>query len=131
MAAALSGRPFSIVGPVTHGDARGRTIGFPTANIPLGRHLEPARGVYAVRATLPDGRVVPGVANLGRRPTLGGDPISRLEAHLFDLAEDLYGQELRVALVAFIREERKFPDFPALVAQIQADAATARKLLKG
>ncbi|WP_431302370.1 bifunctional riboflavin kinase/FAD synthetase [Sediminicoccus sp. BL-A-41-H5] len=130
-AAALLGRPFSIVGPVTHGDARGRTIGFPTANIPLGRHLEPARGVYAVRATLPDGRVVPGVANLGRRPTLGGDPISRLEAHLFDLAEDLYGQELRVALVAFIREERKFPDFPALVAQIQADAATARKLLKG
>jgi riboflavin kinase/FMN adenylyltransferase len=128
-AAALLGRPFAIVGPVTHGDARGRTIGFPTANIPLGRHLEPARGVYAVRATLPDGRVVPGVANLGRRPTLGGDPISRLEAHLFDLAEDLYGQELRVALVAFIREERKFPDFPALVAQIQADAATARRML--
>ncbi|WPB87223.1 bifunctional riboflavin kinase/FAD synthetase [Sediminicoccus rosea] len=128
-AAALLGRPFSIVGPVTHGDARGRTIGFPTANIPLGRHLEPARGVYAVRATLPDGRVVPGVANLGRRPTLGGDPVSRLEAHLFDLAEDLYGQELRVALTAFIREERKFPDFPALVAQIRADAATARKLL--
>ena len=128
-AAALLGRGFAIVGPVTHGDARGRTIGFPTANIPLGRHLEPARGVYAVRATLPDGRVVPGVANLGRRPTLGGDPVSRLEAHLFDLAEDLYGQELSVALVAFIREERKFPDFPALVAQIQADAAVARRML--
>jgi riboflavin kinase/FMN adenylyltransferase len=128
-AAALLGRPFSIVGPVTHGDARGRTIGFPTANIPLGRHLEPARGVYAVRATLPDGRVVPGVANLGRRPTLGGDPISRLEAHLFDLAEDLYGQELSVALVAFIREERKFADFPALVTQIKADANTARGML--
>lgn len=128
-AAALLGRDFAIVGPVTHGDARGRTIGFPTANIPLGRHLEAARGVYAVRATLPDGRVVPGVANLGRRPTLGGDPVSRLEAHLFDLAEDLYGQELSVALIAFIREERKFPDFPALVAQIQADAATARQLL--
>lgn len=128
-AAALLGRSFAIAGPVTHGDARGRTIGFPTANIPLGRHLEPARGVYAVRATLPDGRVVPGVANLGRRPTLGGDPISRLEAHLFDLAEDLYGQELSVALVAFIREERKFPDFPALVTQIKADATTARVLL--
>lgn len=128
-AAALLGRPFAIVGPVTHGDARGRTIGFPTANIPLGRHLEPARGVYAVRATLPDGRVVPGVANLGRRPTLGGDPISRLEAHLFDLAEDLYGRELSVALIAFIREERKFADFPALVAQIKTDAATARGLL--
>jgi riboflavin kinase / FMN adenylyltransferase len=128
-AAALLGRPFAITGPVTHGDARGRTIGFPTANIPLGRHLEAARGVYAVRATLPDGRGVPGVANLGRRPTLGGDPISRLEAHLFDFAEDLYGQEVSVALIAFIREERKFADFPALVAQIKADAATARGLL--
>jgi riboflavin kinase/FMN adenylyltransferase len=128
-AAALLGRSFAITGPVTHGDARGRTIGFPTANIPLGRHLEAARGVYAVRATLPDGRVVPGVANLGRRPTLGGDPISRLEAHLFDFAGDLYGQEVSVSLLAFIREERKFPDFPALVAQIQADAATARGLL--
>ncbi|MBX9749020.1 MAG: bifunctional riboflavin kinase/FAD synthetase [Roseococcus sp.] len=128
-AAALLGRSFAITGPVTHGDARGRTIGFPTANIPLGRHLEPARGVYAVRATLPDGRVVPGVANLGRRPTLGGDPISRLEAHLFDMAEDLYGQEVSVALIAFIREERKFADFPALVTQIKTDAATARALL--
>lgn len=128
-AAALLGRSFAIAGPVTHGDARGRTIGFPTANIPLGRHLEPARGVYAVRARLPDGRVVPGVANLGRRPTLGGDPISRLEAHLFDLAEDLYGQELSVALVAFLREERKFADFPTLVTQIKADAEQARALL--
>lgn len=128
-AAALLGRPFAVVGPVTHGDARGRTIGFPTANIPLGRHLEAARGVYAVQATMPDGRVVPGVANLGRRPTLGGDPISRLEAHLFDFAEDLYGQELSVALVAFLREERKFDGFPALVAQIRTDAEAARRLL--
>lgn len=128
-AAAMLGRPFAITGPVTHGDARGRTIGFPTANIPLGRHLEAARGVYAVRASLPDGRVVPGVANLGRRPTLGGDPISRLEAHLFDFTEDLYGQEVSVALIAFIREERKFPDFPTLVGQIKADATTARGLL--
>jgi riboflavin kinase/FMN adenylyltransferase len=128
-AAVMLGRDFAITGPVTHGDARGRTIGFPTANIPLGRHLEPARGVYAVRATLSDGRVVKGVANLGRRPTLGGDPISRLEAHLFDFAGDLYGQELSVALAHFLREERKFPDFPALVAQIKADAAEARTLL--
>jgi riboflavin kinase/FMN adenylyltransferase len=128
-AAALLGRGFSIVGPVTHGDARGRTIGFPTANIPLGRHLEPARGVYAVRAALADGRVVPGVANLGRRPTLGGDLVSRLEAHLFDFAEDLYGQEVSVTLLRFLREERKFADFPALSAQIRADAAEARRVL--
>jgi riboflavin kinase/FMN adenylyltransferase len=128
-AASLLGRDWAITGPVTHGDARGRTIGFPTANIPLGRHLEPARGVYAVRAGLPDGRVVAGVANLGRRPTLGGDPVSRLEAHLFDFAGDLYGQELEVALVAFLREERKFSDFAALTAQIAADAAAARRVL--
>ena len=128
-AAALLGRDFAITGPVMHGDARGRTIGFPTANIPLGRHLEPARGVYAVRATLADGQVVPGVANLGRRPTLGGDPASRLEAHLFDFADDLYGQEVSVALIAFLREERKYPDFAALVAQIKADATAARRLL--
>jgi riboflavin kinase/FMN adenylyltransferase len=128
-AAAMLGRPWAIRGPVTHGDARGRTIGFPTANIPLGRHVEPARGVYAVRATLPDGQVVAGVANLGRRPTLGGDPVSRLEAHLLDFAGDLYGQELDVALVAFLREERKFGDFAALTAQIAADAAAARGIL--
>ncbi|WP_424814444.1 riboflavin biosynthesis protein RibF [Roseococcus sp. YIM B11640] len=128
-AAAMLGRDFAIVGPVTHGDARGRTIGFPTANIPLGRHLEPARGVYAVRATLPDGRVVQGVANLGRRPTLGGDPVSRLEAHLFDFEGDLYGQELSVALVHFIREERKFGSFDELKGQIVADAGEARRLL--
>jgi len=73
-AAALLGRPWAIAGEVRHGDARGRTLGFPTANIPLGRHLEPARGVYAVRARLPDGREVPGVANLGRRRPSGAIP---------------------------------------------------------
>ncbi|RVT89642.1 bifunctional riboflavin kinase/FAD synthetase [Rhodovarius crocodyli] len=128
-AAALLGRPWSVTGPVTHGDARGRTIGFPTANVPLGRHLEPARGVYAVRVRLADGRVVPGVANIGRRPTLGGDPVSRIEAHLFDFAGDLYGQEVEVALHGFIREERRFPDFAALTAQIASDAQTARGML--
>lgn len=128
-AALLLGRPFAITGIVSHGDKRGRTIGFPTANIPLGRHLEPARGVYAVRATLADGRVVPGVANLGRRPTAGGDPVSRLEAHLFDFAGDLYGQEASVALEHFIRAERRFEGFDALKAQIALDAAQARAAL--
>ncbi len=128
-AALLLGRPFAITGTVSHGDKRGRTIGFPTANIPLGRHLEPARGVYAVRATLADGRVVPGVANLGRRPTAGGDAVSRLEAHLFDFSGDLYGQEASVALERFLREERKFESFEALKAQIAVDAAAARAAL--
>lgn len=128
-AAALLGRPFEIVGEVQHGDARGRTLGFPTANVALGRHIEPARGVYAVRGRLASGLVVPGVANLGRRPTLGGDPVSRLEAHLFDFDGDLYGQEIAVALVAFIREEKRFAGLDELRAQIAADAAAARALL--
>lgn len=128
-AAAMLGRPWAIAGEVRHGDARGRTLGWPTANIPLGRHLEPARGVYAVRARLPDGREVPGVANLGRRPTLGGDPESRLEAHLFEFSGDLYELELEVALLAYLREERRFAGLDELRAQIAVDASAARRVL--
>ena len=129
-AAALLGRPWTIRGTVEHGDARGRTIGFPTANVPLGRHLEPARGVYAVRVQLADGRCVPGVANIGRRPTLGVAPKSRVEAHLFDFSDDLYGQEVGVSLLAFLREERKFPSFEALRQQIAKDAQQAREIVR-
>jgi riboflavin kinase/FMN adenylyltransferase len=128
-ATALLGRPWAILGPVTHGDKRGRTIGFPTANVPLGRHLEPARGVYAVTVRLPDGSVHPGVANIGRRPTVNAGPESRLEVNLFDFAGDLYGAEIAVALHAFLRGERRFPGIDALRAQIAADAAEARALL--
>ena len=117
------------MGEVQHGDARGRTIGFPTANIPLGRHLEPARGVYAVTARLPDGAVRHGVANIGRRPTVSAGTESRLEVHLFDFAADLYGAELAVALHAFLRAERRFAGLDALRAQIALDAAAARDLL--
>ncbi len=126
-AAALLGRPYSIRGEVMHGDARGRTVGFPTANIPLGRHLEPARGVYAVTARLGVAEVK-GVANIGLRPSFGGTE-TRLEAHFFDFSADLYGQELTVALHHFLREERKFERFDALKEQITADAAAARALL--
>jgi len=129
-AAALLGRPHSIRGEVVHGDARGRTIGFPTANIQLGQHLEPARGVYAITARLPDGQVVKGVANIGQRPTVGGTE-SRVEAHLFDFAGDLYGGEVSVALHSFIRAEKKFDSFGALKEQILRDAAAARALLDG
>ncbi len=123
------GRPWAVRGTVTHGDARGRTIGFPTANVPLGRHLEPARGVYAVTARLSDGVEVPGVANIGRRPTVAEGAISRVEAHLFDWAGDLYGQEVAVALHGFLRAERKFGSFDELRGQIVADAAQARAML--
>ena len=128
-AAALLGRPWSIAGAVAHGDKRGRTLGFPTANVALGRHLEPARGVYAVQVTLPDGSAHPGVANIGRRPTVNAGTESRLEAHLFDYAGDLYGQTVAVALLAFLRDERRFDGLEALKAQIAVDSADARRLL--
>ncbi|MBV8702115.1 MAG: bifunctional riboflavin kinase/FAD synthetase [Acetobacteraceae bacterium] len=128
-AAEVLGRPWAIRGEVAHGDQRGRTIGFPTANIALGRHLEPARGVYAVRVRLPDGETRPGVANIGRRPTVNAGPESRLEAHIFDLAADLYGAELSVALHHYIRPEVRFAGLDQLRAQIAEDAAEARRLL--
>jgi riboflavin kinase / FMN adenylyltransferase len=133
-AAALLGRFWEIDGRVQTGDRRGRTIGFPTANLGIGDFLRPAFGVYAVRVSGdgPDdplaGGTADGVANLGLRPTVGGlEP--RLEAHLFDTATDLYGRHLRVALVEYIRPEVKFPGLDALKAQIAKDAAEARAIL--
>jgi riboflavin kinase/FMN adenylyltransferase len=129
-AARILGRPYAIDGRVRRGDARGRTIGFPTANIALGPYLPPAFGVYAVRVEGAEpGRALPGVANLGVRPTVGGDPAPRLEVHLFDFTGDLYGKRLTVSLVDFLRPERKFDGLDALKAQIAADAAKARTLL--
>jgi riboflavin kinase/FMN adenylyltransferase len=133
-AAALLGRFWEIDGRVSAGDRRGRTIGFPTANLGLDDYLHPAFGVYAVRVRGdgPDdpfaGRTIDGVANLGLRPTVGG-LVPRLEAHLFDIDADLYGRHLRVALVDFIRPERKFAGLDALKAQIAEDAAQARSIL--
>src|SRR5271156_6111683 len=123
------GRPWAIRGEVAHGDKRGRTIGFPTANVALGRHLEPARGVYAVMVRMADGSVHQGVANIGRRPTVNAGPESRLEVNIFDFAADLYDTEITVSLHSYIREERKFAGLDALKAQIAADAAEARRLL--
>jgi riboflavin kinase/FMN adenylyltransferase len=125
-AASLLGRDTVVRGVVVPGDARGRTIVFPSANIALGRHIEPARGVYAVSALFPDGILRPGVANIGRRPTVADGAIARLEAHWFDFDGDLYGATLSVALHHFIREERKFESFEALRGQITRDADAAR-----
>jgi riboflavin kinase / FMN adenylyltransferase len=133
-AAAQLGRFWEIDGRVALGDQRGRTIGFPTANLGLGEYLRPAFGVYAVRVSGdgPDdplgGRTIDGVANLGLRPTVG-TLVPRLEAHLFDIDTDLYGRHLRVALVDFIRPERKFAGFAELKEQIAADARRAREIL--
>jgi riboflavin kinase/FMN adenylyltransferase len=129
IATAALGRPWTLRGPVTHGDKRGRTIGFPTANIPLGRHLEPARGVYAIEVRLPDGSRHGGVANIGRRPTIADGLQSRVEAHIFDYDGDLYDQEIGVSLLSFLRAEQKFADFAELRAQIERDAQAARDAL--
>lgn len=130
-AAVALDRPWEIEGRVEHGDKRGRQLGFPTANVALGDYLEPRFGVYAVRAAIDDGeapRWIDGVANLGRRPTVGGTRV-QLEVHLFDYQGDLYGKHLRVAFLGFIRPEMKFNGLDQLKAQIAADSATSRKML--
>ena len=126
-AAELLGHPWEIEGVVEQGDQRDRTIGFPTANVALGEHLRPRFGVYAVRA-LVDGKWLNGVANLGKRPTVGKLQ-ENFEVHLFDFAGDLYGKTLRVQLVDFIRPEMKFAGLDQLKAQIAADGQAARTLL--
>jgi riboflavin kinase/FMN adenylyltransferase len=121
-------RDFAIEGVVQRGDARGRELGFPTANLTLGDYQRPRYGVYAVRVTLDDGTEHPGVANLGVRPTFQ-PPQELLEAYLFGFDGDLYGRRIEVALHAYIREERKFGDLDGLVAQMREDEAAARRLL--
>jgi riboflavin kinase/FMN adenylyltransferase len=121
-------RPYAIEGVVQRGDARGREFGYPTANLQLGDYLRPKYGIYAVRVTLDDGSEHPGVASLGVRPTFD-PPQELLEAHLFDFDGDLYGRTIEVALHAYIREEKKFDDVEALVAQMRDDEAAARKLV--
>lgn len=138
------GSPWEVEGEVAHGDARGRQLGFPTANIALGPHLRPAAGVYAVRVGIPERESAPGdpvpsdpaagvtwhpgVANIGTRPTVDGTDL-RLEAHLFDFAGDLYGRVLRVALVEFLRPETRFDGLDKLIAQIEIDCRQAREVL--
>ncbi len=121
-------RDFAIEGVVQRGDARGRELGFPTANVTLGDYQRPRYGVYAVRVTLDDGTEHPGVANLGVRPTFQ-PPQELLEAYLFGFEGDLYGRRIEVALHAYIREERKFGDLDGLVAQMREDEAAARRVL--
>ncbi len=121
-------RAFAIQGTVIHGDKRGRDLGWPTANMDLGKYLRPKYGIYAVRVTLDDGTEHAGVANLGVRPTFD-PPTELMEAVLFDFDGDLYGRTIEVALHAYLREEMKFDSLDALKAQMDADAAEARRLL--
>jgi len=123
----MLGRPFAIHGRVVHGEKKGRTIGFPTANVMLKRQKTPIHGVFAVRVDV-DGQHFNGVANIGTRPTVNGVR-NQLEVHIFDLSSDLYGKPITVFPMAKIRDEIKFESFDALKDQIQADAAKARLLL--
>ena len=128
-AARLLTRPFAIRGVVEHGDKRGRTIGYPTANMALETYLRPRYGIYAVTGrVLATGEVLKGAANLGVRPQFS-PPKELLEPHFFDFAGDLYGQEIEVAFHHFLRPEARFDNLDALVAQMDADCARARELL--
>ncbi|HJS46340.1 MAG TPA: bifunctional riboflavin kinase/FAD synthetase [Rhizomicrobium sp.] len=131
-AARLLGHAWAVEARVEHGDARGRKMGFPTANMHLGHCLAPAFGVYAVRVAILDGDKVvsrhDGVANFGIRPMYQVD-VPLLETHLFDFDGDLYGKYLSVELIRYIRPEAKFPSQEALIAQIAADAVKAREIL--
>jgi riboflavin kinase/FMN adenylyltransferase len=124
----LLSRDYAIDGVVQKGDARGRELGYPTANLVLGDYQRPRYGIYAVRAILDGGSEHPGVANLGIRPTFD-PPQELLETHLLDYSGDLYGRRMEVALHAFIRPEQKFESIDALVAEMRNDEAAARKLL--
>ena len=131
-AARLLGHPWSVEARVEHGDARGREMGFPTANMHLGHCLAPAYGVYAVRVAILEGDHAvarhDGVANFGIRPMYQVN-VPLLETHLFDFDGDLYGKYLSVEMIRYIRPEAKFPSLADLIAQIGADAAQARAIL--
>jgi riboflavin kinase/FMN adenylyltransferase len=127
-AAKILGRPFAIEGVVVEGQHLGRKLGYPTANVFLGDYVRPRLGSYATRTRLADGRVVPGVANIGQNPTTGLVD-ARLEVWLFDFDEDLYGQTIETELVAFLRPEAKFDSLDELIRQIGADAAAAKAIL--
>ncbi|HKK06500.1 MAG TPA: bifunctional riboflavin kinase/FAD synthetase [Gammaproteobacteria bacterium] len=122
----LLGRAYRMAGRVAHGDQRGRSIGFPTANIHLHRKASPVQGVYAVEMFGLAGEPIPGVANVGNRPTVDGTR-TLLEVHLFDFDRDIYGQHVQVSFVHKLRDEIRFESFEALKTQIELDAQRARE----
>jgi riboflavin kinase / FMN adenylyltransferase len=125
-AGALMGHPYYIDGAVVEGQGRGRTIGFPTANLRTDNELIPPHGVYATTLTI-DGIVRASVTNIGTRPTFG-ESDTAIETHVLNFDGDLYGKLVRLAFVQRIRDERRFPDVEALRAQIQGDLSRAERL---
>lgn len=125
----LLGRHYALKGEVVHGAHRGRLIGFPTANIdPDGPYVIPANGVYAVRLEWA-GKSYCGVMNIGTKPTFENEAKRTLEAHLFDFDATIYGETVKVELIAYIRPEQKFASVDDLIAQIRRDAEEAKQLL--
>ncbi len=123
----LLGRPYRMSGRVAHGDKRGRSIGYPTANIHLHRHTTPIMGVYAVEMFGIAGEPLPGVANIGSRPTVDGTR-TLMEVHLFDFGRDIYGSHVDIQFVEKIRDEQRFESFEQLKQQIHLDADQARRI---
>ncbi len=127
----MLGRPYMLTGKVVHGAKLGRTLGYPTANIlPADAdQLIPANGVYAVMAEV-NGRDHGGMLNIGIRPTVSAELALHIEAHLFDFAADIYGDDLTLSFIARLRDEQKFPSLDALKAQLDADADAAKNILR-
>jgi riboflavin kinase / FMN adenylyltransferase len=124
-------RPWAIEGEVVRGFERGRTLGFPTANLGLGDYVRPRLGIYAVRVDLGDGVLLPGVASVGVNPTVGALPEPLLETHLLDFSGDLYGRTIEVEMIAFLRDEAKFDSLGELKRQMTQDVIDARRALIG
>ena len=127
-AARWLGRPYAMRGRVIAGSRLGRDLGFPTANLALGRRRAPVAGIFAVQVHGVGRKALPGVASLGTRPTVGGGE-ALLEAHVFDFSDDLYGREIEVEFAAKLRDEQRFATLEALTAQMRLDAADARRIL--
>ncbi len=126
LAEKLLGHPFRMSGRVAHGDKRGRTMGFPTANIHLHRHKVPLSGVYAVQLFGVEGEPIQGVANVGVRPTISGAEKALLEVHLFDFNREIYGEHVQVHFLHKLRNEQKFSDLDRLIEQIKLDCEQAK-----
>lgn len=124
----MLGRKYSIIGRVVHGDKQGRNLGFPTANVLLKRCVSPVSGVYAVQVNIADNRCF-GVANIGSRPTVNGIR-QQLEVHIFDFENNLYGQQIEVALLKKLRSEQRFASLDELTAQITKDSEQARQYVQ-
>jgi riboflavin kinase / FMN adenylyltransferase len=128
-ASVLLGRPHYLHGPVVHGRERGRTIGFPTANIQSRTECLPPDGVYATRIAMEEGSY-PSITNIGIRPTFA-EPERTIETHIFDFNLDIYGREVKLEIAERIRPERKFESAQALAAQIASDLQRAKEILAG